>query len=520
MIDLDSLSTEELASLVQQLDDYRRYNKLLYVKPYDYQTRFMNASAFYHQRYMRSGNRTGKTFGGALEFAQHVTGLYQPYFEGERIKDSGHTFWCIGIDLDSVSKVLQKELFGTADARMESEMGTGAIPRSCIELDKGMVKDGAKIRSCFIKHDDGGYNTIYFYGANNEANLMGQAVKFIWIDEEPHYRSDELYAQCLTRTLTTNGHMMFTATPEAGNTPLNERFSNDESGELYLQSVGWDECPHITEEIKNRMLAGYPEWQHAMRMNGIPVAGSGAVFPFKDSDITYDYNELDIYNRPSLRVVAGIDFGQTVDPSIVVFAAVDLETNEYFLLHEIYLGDDMKSRSPEGIAQAIKESPFPNAVVVVPHDGGLNSIDPESKGKMLISYGINVHPVSHRNPSSMSNDMMGKKVHNSIIGGLDMMNKMFRDGNLKVSTLMTRWIKEKAGYFYVPKTSGGVGFNGQDHVIDASRVAVMALLRHIYSTVPEAVDSRGPQWSPIEDIKFENRPIEHEDNTWFDRPDF
>lgn len=515
-LNLDNLSIEELQSLVNQLEDYKRFNKLYYSHPYSYQLKFMEAGLHYSQRYMRAGNRTGKTYGGALEFAQHLTGDYQPWFNGKRINDSGHEYWCVGVDLDSVCRVLQKELFGTADARVESELGTGAIPRKWIEMEQGMSKEGARIRKCFIKHVDGGYNTLHFFGSNNEANMMGSAVKGIWMDEEPPHNSMELYSQCVTRTATTDGFIMFTSTPEAGLSELNKLFQDDETGLLYLQSISWDDCPHMTPEVQAKLLAGIPEYQWDMRMKGLPVIGTGAVFPYKDSEVSID--TLELYHNPSLRIVAGVDFGVTVDPSTVVFAAVDLEQEKYFIIHEILLDDDMFARSPEGIAKAIKESPFPNAVVIVPHDGGLNSVDPKSKGKLLQSYGINVHPISHRNPNEVQTDYSGKKTHNSIIGGLDVMNKLFREEKLKVLTKCVTWFKEKNGYFYVPKAAGGVGFAGSDHMIDSSRIAVMGLMRHVYSTIPEAVSSSGPQWTPDTDIVWGNKPVDTDD--WTNRPDF
>lgn len=155
---------DELSEMISEYREHIRYNKLEVFKPYDYQIRFMNSSASFKQRLMRSGNQTGKSYGASFEFAQHITGLYQPYFSGDKLPDGGHLFWCIGIDLDSTARVMQNALFGTADIRRDDEIGTGSIPRHCIDFDS-FIKDGPRLVSARIKHTSGQWNTVQFFGA-------------------------------------------------------------------------------------------------------------------------------------------------------------------------------------------------------------------------------------------------------------------------------------------------------------------------------------------------------------------
>lgn len=481
-------------ALIHKLLEYRKFNKLQFFTPYHYQLKFMNAGKHYKQRYMRAGNRTGKTYGASFEMAMHLTGQYQPWFEGDKIEDAGHVFWCIGVDLDSVSKVMQKELFGTADCRITSLMGTGALPRDSIVMDDGMVKDGARIRSCFIQHVSGGMNTLMFYGSNNESTMMGQTVKGVWLDEEPTFNSMELYAQCLTRTATTDGFIMFTATPEAGYTELNRMYDEDESGQLYLQSVGWDDCPHITEEVKTKLLSGIPEWQHEMRMNGIPVLGTGAIFPIADSLIT----ESTFVPMNHHQIVAGIDFGMVVDPSVITFYVRD-DDGVIHGIKEIYLDED---RSPRAIANAIKSSEYPHVLTVVPHDAGLNSDDPQAKGKLLIEYGVNVYRQPFTNPVDvkLGTDEIKPRTgrsHNSIQAGLVEMLRRFEEGTLKVSDTMTNFLSEKRSYFW-RKTGDGYKPTGPDHCIDSSRYAIMSMIGGISTTVSEAVRGNNDNWRRLQ----------------------
>lgn len=471
-------------ALLRELVDYRRHNALEFRQPYDYQLKFMNASSHYSQRYLRAGNRTGKTFGAAMEMAMHLTGRYQPWFEGVRFESSGFDYWCVGVDLKSVARVMQKELLGTDDIRVEEKIGTGAIPRSCIETTLPFKKDGGNVVSISIRHIDGGLNTLYFWGSNQHDSMMGSSVKFVWLDEEPPYNSIEIYSQCLTRTATVNGHVMLTATPEQGQTPLNDLFDDDTTGKLYLQSVTWDECPHLTPKIKESLLAGIPEWQHQMRMCGIPVIGSGAVFPIADEAIT----EAPVKPQPHWSMVAGIDFGIVNDPSTVIFVMMD-DDGVIHLADEIYLDDD---RSPRAIADAIKASPYPNVLTVVPHDAGLNSDDPQAKGKLLIEYGINVLRQPFRNPVDVKLGIDELKSgasnsYNSKAAGLIEMQRRFEEGTLKVSSQMFRWLREKQTYFYKSKGGGYKPVDKDDHCIDASRYAVMSLIGNHFTTVSEAM---------------------------------
>lgn len=173
---------EELEELIGESKEFIKYNKLCLFNPYPYQKRFMKAGASFKQRMMRSGNQTGKSYGASFEVAMHLTGLYQDYYEGERLEGSNKLFWCVGIDLDSTARVMQKALFGTANAKIEDELGTGSIPKDCIDFDT-MTKDGGRILSARIKHVDGGYNTVQFFGAAQGAErLMGAVVHFIWLD--------------------------------------------------------------------------------------------------------------------------------------------------------------------------------------------------------------------------------------------------------------------------------------------------------------------------------------------------
>lgn len=473
----------ELVENVTALTQHMRYNRIEYFNPFDYQRKFIRAGADYQIRYMRAANRLGKTYGAAAEMAQHLTGLYPPDWEGLKIETSGHNFLCIGIDLDSTARVMQKELIGSHDCRIKKDVGTGAIPQRCIIQDQGWDQDGKRLRSCQIRHKDGGTNTIFFFGAENVATTWGMKIAGCWIDEEA-FNGMDVYSNAKTRLNNAlgpmkNGFMMITATPERGNTQLNQLFDNDETGLLYLQQVSLDDCPLYNEQQILNILAGYPENQRNMRRHGIPVIGEGAVFSILDERIRV----AGINPGPDWKVCAAVDLGSIVDPSVVSIVVYDPHEKIDYIFDEIYLNDDEEARSPQGIARALLNSPYRGVPLVVPHDAGLNSNANESKGKMLKRLGVNVVG-TFRNPSQTQLKIQyvntGNHSANSVETGLNEMRLMFEEGQLKVMDRCVHWFLEKGKYFYkVNKTTGKTKPDGENHCMDASRYAVMSRIAGI-----------------------------------------
>ncbi|WP_407903979.1 terminase large subunit domain-containing protein [Escherichia coli] len=463
---------------------YRKYNQIEFMEPYGYQKLFMEKSAEYDARFLRAGNRVGKTWCGALEMAYHITGRYPPFWKGKRIEGSGRLFWCIGKTLDMVRDIQQRHVLGTADATRTEELGTGTIPRECIEIDRGMKRDGQRVENCAIRHVDGGLNTLVFYGSSDEgSNIMGREVSLIWIDEESPY-STKVFSQCQARTinalgLDNDGLIYITATPEEGNTALNQMFEKNADGSLYLQQVTWWDVPErFTPNKIAQRLAKYPEWERDMRSKGLPCVGKGAVFPFDDKDV--EIHDFEIKPAPHWKEILACDLGHIKDPSVIIHAYLDPDTNQKIVAQEWILDQDEEARSARGIARVILNSPFRNVPLQVPVDGGRNSDATEAVAKLLIEYGVNVIPSTFRNPSDYDLDFEYSKKGNNprqIEPGLAIMRDLVSKGQLKVSNACGEWFKEKHVYSYkYNERTQTLGYAGADHCIDASRYAIMSLI--------------------------------------------
>ncbi|EJH4367114.1 terminase large subunit domain-containing protein [Kluyvera genomosp. 3] len=482
-----SMPPDEQTAFITRFYDYinyRKYNKLDFIKPFEYQKEFMNLSTKYSSRFLRAGNRVGKTVCGTLELTYHITGLYPEWWKGKRIEGSGRLFWCIGVDLKSVRDIQQKHLLGTSNATLVEEIGTGTIPRKCIELNKGFERDGAQVIKCRIRHVDGGLNELAFFSSSDEgAGLMGREVSFCALDEESPY-SLSIYSQCLARTTNAlgvgnDGLIIITATPEEGNTPLNQLFEKDKNETILLYPITWFDVPErFPPDQIEKQLAKYPEWQRDMRSKGLPCVGKGAVFPFADSDV--EIHDFDINPAPHWRALLACDLGHVNDPSVIVLSYYDPDTQTYIVAKEWVLDESEEARSARGIAQVILNSPYRHVPLQVPVDGGRNSEATEAVAKLLMQYGVNVIPSTFRNPSEYELDFeYHKKGRNprQIEPGLAIMRDLVSKGQLKVSNACGEWFKEKHVYSYkYNERTQTLGYAGADHVIDASRYAVMSLI--------------------------------------------
>ncbi|TKG17747.1 terminase large subunit domain-containing protein [Vibrio lentus] len=472
-MNLSTYTNEDLANLLDQIIEHKKFNQLEDFSAYPWQSEFMAASTKYHQRYLRAGNQTGKTLSQGMEVAQHISGRYQDWYEGTRIEGSDNLFWCIGIDLDATANVMMYELFGTKDIRMLDEVGSGSIPKDCIDFDT-MVKDGRRLISCRIKHFDkdgvfDGYNTLQFFGAQQGfSKMMGSRVKYAWIDEIPQHNSMEIFTQCIARTINTDGFVTITGTPEQGRLELDVMFEEDESNELYLRQVSWDDCPHIDEETERRLLAAFPEWQHQMRKHGLPVIGTGAVFAFSDSAISTDKKDINNWEQ----ILWAIDIGRVNDPTVITLAKkVEVDGVDEITILEQYKSEE--DRSPVWVNSVISEHTYRNAPVIYPHDasgdGGYASV--------LKRLGLNVPAKPFYNPQMTDAELVNPSSSHSrsIEAGLYYMEQFFKEGKLKVHEHCFEWFKEKAGYYRTGK-NGANAFAGEDHAIDSSRYAFMSLL--------------------------------------------
>ncbi len=103
---------------------------------------------------------------------------------------------------------------------------------------------------------------------------------WLWQDEEP-----PVYTEGLTRTNLTRGPVWITFTPLLGMGAVVRRYLNEPSPDRAVIKMTLEDAAHYSAEDREKIIASYPEHERDARTNGIPVLGSGLVFPVKEESI-------------------------------------------------------------------------------------------------------------------------------------------------------------------------------------------------------------------------------------------
>jgi len=271
--------------------------------PYAKQIEFHRLGSEYPERCFMAGNQTGKSYSGTMEDAYHSTGLYPDDWQGERF-DQPTIGWACGVTSDVIRDTIQRLLIGRIE--IPETIGTGAIPKDCIvNLQKAMGTPNF-LDHIAVKHVTGGTSLIYFKSyANGRQKFQGETIDWIHFDEEP---PADIYAEGLTRT--NNGQKgqfsWMTYTPLLGMSNVTHKFISEPSKYQVMINMTIDDVDHYSPEEKIQIKASYPAHEREARAQGIPVLGSGRVFPISEEIIEEETLET---IPPWWARINGLDFG-------------------------------------------------------------------------------------------------------------------------------------------------------------------------------------------------------------------
>src|SRR5262249_7644037 len=154
---------------------------------------------------------------------------------------------------------------------------TGMIPKSCIgsvAMARGLP---AAIDTVSVKHVSGGFSSLQFksYERGRE-KWQGAALEVVHFDEEP---DSDIFSEGLTRTNEQGGIIFVTFTPLKGISEVVRRFLHETNADRCVVTATIDDAPHFTPEDRARIAASYAQHEREARVKGIPVLGSGRIFP-------------------------------------------------------------------------------------------------------------------------------------------------------------------------------------------------------------------------------------------------
>ena len=458
--------SQRLLELLREKEYREKFNRMYYWgrTAYPWQKDLANATGEGAQILAMCANQIGKTTTGAYITACHLTGKYPKWWKGHKFSRPIKA-WACGISNETTRDILQFNLLG--EPGDPSAQGSGFIPKECILETTRKPQVPNAVQTVLVRHYDpitgkeNGVSRLDFKAyEQGESKFMGRPMDWIWLDEQP---DDGIYTQCITRTVSTAGLMMMTFTPESGVNKTINQFMNDlQPGQCLIQAT-WDDAPHLDEERKKQLLAQYSPHEAKMRSRGIPVFGSGLVFPLPDDELMIEPFELpDHWPR-----IAGLDFGYD-HPTAVIWLAWDRETDTSYLYHE-YRERQLNAQQH---APAIKAA---GAWIPVawPHDGMIH--DKGSGTGLADQYraqGVAMAVEHFRNPPTPEQKGKGDI---RIEPGINALLQAMTNGQFKVFSTCTRWFEEKGMYH----RDDGKIMALTDDLMSATRYAFQ--MRHKYA---------------------------------------
>jgi phage terminase large subunit-like protein len=300
---------EELKALLDELmslDTFQRFNKIKFWKPYPKQLEFIRLGSTVKERLLMAGNQNGKSDTGGFESAVHLTGRYPDWWPGRKWERPVRA-WADGETSLLVRDVQQKKLCGQPG--VDEAFGTGFIPREDF-VDKSLARgvtdayDTIQVKHYRSDCTPDGVSTLTFKSyEQGQKKHQGEPIDFDWCDEEP---PEDVYSEIVTRTTATRGMVFTTFTPLQGMSNVVRKFLDEPSPHRQHIVMTIEDAEHIPAEEREAIIASWPAHERDARARGIPMMGSGRIFPYPHESII----EQPIQHIPAYWVkLWGIDFG-------------------------------------------------------------------------------------------------------------------------------------------------------------------------------------------------------------------
>lgn len=421
-------------------NEARRRNALF--QPYPKQLEFFNAGKTHRERMLSAGNQQGKSVGGLFEAACHLTGIYPDWWDGKRFNRPINA-WAIAETAELSRDSLQKKL-------LDPESGLLHLDHVIESVGSGGGVKGA-LDYIKVRHISGGISTLTFktYRMGRE-RLQAATLDLAFLDEEPPW---DIYEEILSRTNAVPDACIYTMfTPLNGTTALVKRFFNESSPDRYLSRMTINDALHIPAEQRQRIIDSYPEHQRKARVEGIPVMGSGLIFPVNRSDVT----ERPIQIPDHWARLCAMDFGWT-HPTAAVWIAHDRDTDTVHLYDCYRKSEADVATNASAIRKRGEWIP-----VAWPHDGLQHQKgEGHTLADMYRAEGLNM----------LGTDARFEDGRNSVEAGIMMMLDRIKTGRLKVAAHLEDWFEE----FMLYHRKDGIIHKEKDDLMDATRYAIMML---------------------------------------------
>lgn len=208
--------------------------------------------------------------------------------------------------------------------------------------------------------------------------------------------------------------------------------------------AGWDDVPHITQEMIEKLSQGMSPHTANARRKGVPSLGSGAIYPVPEEDITCQPFKIPEYFAKAY----GLDVGWGKTASI--WGAHDRDSDIIYCYSEHYRGQ----AEPSVHASAIKARGL-----WVPGNidyAGANQDDGTRIMTLYENEGLNLY-----------------KANKAVEAGLLEVYQRLSSGRLKIFTTLLNTLSE---YRIYRRNDKGKVVKENDHLMDALRYLVMGII--------------------------------------------
>lgn len=199
----------------------------------------------YDERLFMAANQIGKTESCGFETGVHLSGEYPHWWPGRRFEpETGDLeFWCAGPSMEMTRDVIQVALFGPLSGVKDGTLAGGFVPPHRI-VDR-TLKPGAVslcLHQVWVRWDERHHgapivcNVEFKSYDQGRKSFQGTKKHGIWLDEEPpeppvkkdtqrnSAEDNDIYTECLMRTINTDGYVIMSYTPMMGLTEFTDRY--------------------------------------------------------------------------------------------------------------------------------------------------------------------------------------------------------------------------------------------------------------------------------------------------------
>ena len=435
-------------------------------QPYPKQAEFHAAGAEFRERILIAANQVGKTWAAGFEVAMHATGQYPIWWIGRRFNRP--TRWVVGSESgELLRKGAQRIMLGSPED--ESAWGTGAIPReSLIDMPRRQGVPNA-VASISVRHVSGGTSVLQMASYDQgRTKWQADTLDGVWLDEEC---AMSLYSEALTRTNAVMGPILVTFTPMLGQSSVVRRFLTDNAPGTHATTMALEDAPHFTAEQREQIRASYPAFERDARTRGIPMRGSGAVFPIQLDDLLCPGMPIPGH----WRQICGMDFGWD-HPSAGVRLAHDADSDVIYVIAE----HRAREQTPMLFAAAVR--PWGDWLPWAwPHDGHQSGGKFGAQDQKQLSAIYRSHGLKVLGAHSTFQDGS-----NGLEAGITALLERMQTGRLRVFESCRLWAEE----FQLYHRKDGVIVKEHDDLMAAMRYALMSLRYAVPAIRPKAPPPR------------------------------